>query len=179
MTEVQAEQEPQAPEEPRVVSRLREQFGSAVLEVTEALGELTIIVAKDRIVDVCTFLRDDPDLRFDLLSDLTAVDWLLQEREPRFQVVYHVLSIPHNERLRLKVGVDEDDPVAPSLVSVWPTANWLEREVYDMYGIRFAGHPDLRRILMPDDWPTHPLRKDVPLGEEVVEFSQNIRPQEP
>ena len=179
MTEVQSEQEPQAPEEPRVVTRLRERFGDAVLEVKEALGELTVVVDGDRIVDVGAFLRDDPELRYDLLSGLTAVDWLLQEREPRYQVVYHLLSIPHNERLRLKIGVEEDDPVASSVVGVWPTANWLEREVYDMYGIRFSGHPDLRRILMPDDWPTHPLRKDVPLGEEVVEFSQNIRPQEP
>jgi len=179
MTEVQEAPEPHAPEEPRVAAGLRDRFGDAVLEVTEAFGELTVVVARDRIVDVCTHLRDNPELRFDLLSDLTAVDWLPMEREPRFQVVYHLLSIPHNERLRLKIGVDEDDPVAPSVVGVWPTANWLEREVYDMYGIRFANHPDLRRILMPDDWPTHPLRKDVPLGEEAVEFSQNVHPQEP
>jgi len=179
MTEVQEAQEPQAPQEPQVVAGLRSKFGDAVLEFNEALGELTIVVARDRIVDVCTFLRDDPEHRYDLLSDLTAVDWLPKEREPRFQIVYHLLSIPNNQRLRLKIGVEEDEPIAPSVVSVWPTANWLEREVYDMYGIRFANHPDLRRILMPDDWPTYPLRKDVPLGEEVVEFSQNIRPQEP
>jgi NADH-quinone oxidoreductase subunit C len=115
---------------------------------------------------VCRFLKGDLDLRYDLLMDMAGVDYL--GREPRFEVVYHLYSVPHNCRLRLKVRVSESDPIVPSVTSVWSTANWHEREAFDMLGIRFTDHPDLRRIYMPDDYPGHPLRKDFPaLGPDV------------
>ena len=132
--------------------------------MSERLGETTIIVRPDAIVDVCQALRDDPALQYNFLSTITAVDWL--EREPRYDVVYHLMSLPTGTVLRLKIQVGDDEqpqPEAPSVTSVWPAANWYEREVYDLFGIRFAGHPDLRRIEMPDDWVGHPLRKDYPL----------------
>jgi NADH-quinone oxidoreductase subunit C len=146
--------------------KLRERFANAVREVCEAHGELTMLVSREQIVDICRFLKDDPALRYDLLMDVAGVDYL--GREPRFEVVYHLYSIAHNRRLRLKVRLFESDLVVPSVTSVWSTANWHERETFDMLGIRFSGHPDLRRIYMPDDYPGHPLRKDFPiLGPEV------------
>jgi NADH-quinone oxidoreductase subunit C len=144
-----------------VADRLKERFTDAVQEVSEAHGELTLVVGREQIVEVCRWLKDDPDLRYNLLMDMAGVDYL--GREPRFEVVYQLYSTPHNSRLRLKVRVPESDPVVPSVTSVWSTANWHEREAFDMLGIRFAGHPDLRRIYMPDDYPAHPLRKDFPI----------------
>ena len=153
---------PQTP----VVDKLIERFADAVQETVESHGELTLVVSREPIVDMCRFLKDDPDLRYDLLMDVAGVDYL--GREPRFEVVYHLYSISHNRRLRLKVRVPESDLVVPSLTSVWSTANWHEREAFDMLGIQFEEHPDLRRIYMPDDYPGHPLRKDFPiLGPEV------------
>ena len=149
-----------------VADKLSERFTDAVLEVSTAHGELTMVVSREPIVGICRFLKDDPDLRYDLLMDMAGVDYL--GREPRFEVVYHLYSIPRNSRLRLKVRVSESDLVVPSVSSVWSTANWHEREAFDMLGIRFSDHPDLRRIYMPDDYPGHPLRKDFPiLGPEV------------
>jgi NADH-quinone oxidoreductase subunit C len=149
-----------------VVEKLQARFVDAVHEVVEAHGELTVVVDRTQIVDICRFLKDDPDLRFDLLMDMAGVDYL--GREPRFEVVYHLYSIPHNSRVRLKVRVPEGDLVVPSVSAVWSTANWHEREAFDMLGIEFADHPDLRRIYMPDDYPGYPLRKDFPiLGPEV------------
>jgi NADH-quinone oxidoreductase subunit C len=149
-----------------IADKLKDRFADAVQEVTESHGELTLVVSREQIVDLCRFLRDDPTLRYDLLMDVAGVDYL--GREPRFEVVYHLYSVPHNSRLRLKVRVPESDVVVPSVTSVWSTANWHEREAFDMLGIRFADHPDLRRIYMPDDYPGHPLRKDFPiLGPEV------------
>ncbi len=166
-------------QEPSALTMLQAHFGETVQSTLVFRGETTAVIERSQIVDVCRFLRDEPSLHFDMLHDLTALDWLPTEREPRFQVVYHLYSVLYNHRLRLKIDVDEDDCHAPTVVPVWPTADWLEREVYDLFGITFDGHPDLRRIMMPDDWPTHPLRKDVPLGEEVVEFSHNQLPAEP
>jgi NADH-quinone oxidoreductase subunit C len=149
-----------------IADKLNDRFADAVQEVTESHGELTLVVSREQIVDLCRFLKDDPTLRYDLLMDVAGVDYL--GREPRFEVVYHLYSVPHNSRLRLKVRVPESDVVVPSVTSVWSTANWHEREAFDMLGIRFADHPDLRRIYMPDDYPGHPLRKDFPiLGPEV------------
>jgi NADH-quinone oxidoreductase subunit C len=145
----------------QVSEQLQARFGSGILETSEAHGEVTVVIRRERLVEVCEYLKRDPDLRFDLLLDVAGVDYL--GREPRFEVVYHLLSIPQNRRLRLKVRVSEDDPSLPSVVSVWSTANWHERETFDMLGIRFSGHPDLRRIYMPDDYPGHPLRKDFPI----------------
>ncbi len=146
-----------------VLQRLREQFAEALVDVKLWRNESAAILRPQDLVRVCRFLRDDPDLAFDFLSDVTGVDRLmLPENSPRFEVVYHVYSIHHGRRLRLKVQVDEGEAV-PTVTEVWPTANWHEREVYDMFGVPFAGHPDLRRILMPDDWEGHPLRKDYPV----------------
>ncbi|HSC71100.1 MAG TPA: NADH-quinone oxidoreductase subunit C [Candidatus Methylomirabilis sp.] len=146
-----------------VLQRLREQFGEVLLDVKVWRNEITVILGRPDLVRVCRFLRDDPDLAFDFLSDVTGVDRLkLPEHSPRFEVVYHVYSLQHGRRLRLKVRVDEGEAV-PTVTDVWPTANWHEREVYDMFGVPFEAHPDLRRILMPDDWEGHPLRKDYPV----------------
>ena len=144
-----------------LAEKLNAHFVGAVQEVAEAHGEMTMVVSREQIVDVCRYLKDDPDLRYNLLMDMAGVDYL--GRDPRFEVVYHLYSIPHNSRLRLKVRVPESDLVVPSVTSVWSTANWHEREAFDMLGICFADHPDLRRIYMPDDYPAYPLRKDFPI----------------
>jgi NADH-quinone oxidoreductase subunit C len=157
------------------VEKLRERFPDAVQEVAEAHGEVTCLIDREQIVDVCRWLKDDPDCRYDLLMDVAGVDYL--GREPRFEVVYHLYSVPRNRRVRLKVRVAESDASVPSVTSVWSTANWHEREAFDMLGLHFAGHPDLRRIYMPDDYPGHPLRKDFPtMGPEVeVAPRDNVR----
>jgi len=154
------------PDQIAVVDQLKERFADAVLEAAEGHGELTLVVSREQIVEICRFLKDDSTLGYNMLMDVAGVDYL--GREPRFEVVYHLYSIPHNSRLRLKVRVPESDLLVPSVTSVWSTANWHEREAFDMLGIYFAEHPDLRRIYMPDDYPGHPLRKDFPiLGPEV------------
>ena len=153
-----------------VLTRLKEKHPDSILESAEFRGELSAVVRREDIVPVCRFLRDDPELSFNFLSDLTAVD--RSGREPRFDVIYHLYSLDKNHRVRLKVRAGENEAV-PSVTSVWSNANWFEREVFDMFGIGFDGHPDLRRILMPDDWVGHPLRKDFPLTKEEVMFSHN------
>jgi len=157
----------------RVAERLREKFpGAAVRPVTgEAMRDVGIEVSADRLVEIATFLRDEREFEFAFLSWIAGVDWL--PAEPRFEVVYGLLSLAHNARLNLRVRVPEENPRLPSVVAVWPTANWHERETYDFYGIEFTGHPDLRRILLPEDWVGWPLRKDSPLGYEEVAFTHN------
>ena len=146
-----------------VLQRLREQFGEALRDVKVWRNETTVVLSPQDLVRVCRFLRDDPDLAFDLLSDVTAVDRLqLPQSSPRFEVVYNLYSLQHRRRLRLKVRVDDGEAI-PTVTGVWETANWHEREVYDLFGVPFERHPDLRRILMPDDWEGHPLRKDYPV----------------
>lgn len=142
---------------------VKEKFPQAVIEVAEFRDEQTIVLQPAHLISVCMYLQKT--LRYHVLSTLTAVDW--PERTPRFDVVYQLLSLQHQCMLRLKVRVgepDEEHPSVPSVCTVWPGANWYEREVYDLFGITFTGHPDLRRILMPADWTTHPLRKDYPLS---------------
>lgn len=142
------------------LERLRE-FDSAAVEETQVFrGELTLRIRADRLRRVCEFLRDAPGLSFKYLSDVTAVDHF--PNEPRFEVVYHLLSLESMRRLRLKAQLSQEDPKVESVVLVWPGANAFEREVFDLFGIRFEGHPFLRRILMPEDWEGHPLRKDYP-----------------
>ena len=143
-----------------ILRRLAEAFPDAVEETHERLGDATARVDRGRIVELLAFLRDTPELEFDMLSDLTAVDYLGEE--PRFEVVYHLYSLPRNQRLRIKARVPEDDCEIESVIEVWPAANWLEREVWDLYGIRFRGHPDLRRLLLYEEFEGHPLRKDYP-----------------
>lgn len=144
--------------------------GSVQAEI-EHCGELTLQIAPERILDVARFLVGPP-LSFTLLSDLTCADF--PEEPGRFRVAYHLYSLESGARLRLRVWAGAEDPQVDSVTSVWPTANWHEREVYDMFGVRFRGHPDLTRILMPLDWEGHPLRRDYPIGGEEVEFSDAV-----
>jgi NADH-quinone oxidoreductase subunit C len=141
---------------------LKQRFGDAISDAKEFRGEASVFVEKNAIVDACRFLRDDSRLSFEMISDISGVDW--QDEEPRFEVVYHLYSYKNACWLRLKVRVSEDECECPSVVSVWPGADWHEREAFDMYGIIFTGHPDLRRILMWDRYPYHPLRKEFPLA---------------
>jgi NADH-quinone oxidoreductase subunit C len=143
----------------RAVVKLRGKFESSILDVKEFRGEVTVTVKKEDIVEICRFLK--AELSYNLLTDVTAVDYL--GREPRFMMVYNLYSIPNKDRLRIKAPVAEADSSIDTVTTVWQTANWLEREAYDLFGITFRNHPDLRRILMTDDWVGHPLRKDYPL----------------
>jgi len=147
-----------------LVRRLRDKVDGAVIEATEFLGQLSIRIARLHIVKVCDALKRDEDIPFNYLSDLTCVHYP-DQREAPFEVIYNLYSIPKNERVRLKVSVNGEG--VDSVTSVWPSADWLEREVYDLFGVVFRNHPDLRRILLPPDWEGHPLRKDYPL--EFVE----------
>jgi NADH-quinone oxidoreductase subunit C len=143
-----------------IVEVLKAQFGDAILGSGEFRGQLSVRVAPAAIAEVCAFCRDDERLRFDMLTDLTAVDRLPDS--PRFEVVYNLYSFRDNGRLRLKAPVAENESL-PTVEGVWKAANWLEREVYDLFGIVFDGHSDLRRILLWDGYVGHPLRKDFPL----------------
>ncbi|HWP82785.1 MAG TPA: NADH-quinone oxidoreductase subunit C [Bacteroidota bacterium] len=145
----------------RVLEKLRQQFPDAIHESKEFRGELTIVVPKEKIVEVCRFLRDDSELRYDFLSDLCGIDMYTPVN--RFGVIYNLFSLSTKHRLRLKTFTQEENPKVPTVTEVWPTANWHERETYDMFGIVFEGHPDLRRMYMPEEFEYHPLRKDFPL----------------
>ncbi len=145
------------------LTRLQESFPEEILGTHSRLGEDTATLKPEALARVARFLKEDPQLRFDFLMDLTAVDhW---KRKPRFELVYHLYSRSKNARLRLKAPVDGSSPEAPSVTPLWPAANWYEREVFDMFGIRFRGHPDLRRILMYEEFQGHPLRKDYPIDK--------------
>ncbi len=142
------------------LQKLREFDPGSIEDALVFRGEVTLFIRRDSIRRVCEFLRDQETLPFKYLSDLTALDHY--PNEPRFEAVYHLFSFTSGERLRLKVRVPGEDPKIDSVVPVWPAANALEREVFDLFGIRFEGHPALRRILMPEDWEGYPLRKDYP-----------------
>jgi NADH-quinone oxidoreductase subunit C len=182
--------------DPAVAAILREAVPGASIAELPSVDMPTLVVDRDHLVEVCRTLRDDPSLQFALLLDVVAVDYL--PADPRFEVVYHLACVGEAyasgtaappRRLRLKVRVSADEPRLPSLVSVYPCANWLEREIFDLFGLSFEGHPDLRRILMPDDWEGHPLRKDAPvqirkdtsswspLQLSAAEFAESIRAQ--
>ena len=147
-----------------VLDRLRRKFGAAILSTHSDLGNDTAVVERDRLVEIAEFLRDDRELQFNVPIDCTAVDFY-QRREPRFEVIYHLYSLERRHRLRLKVLVSEDDPVCPSLTPVWRGMNWHERETWDMYGIRFTGHPNLKRVLLYEEFVGYPLRKDYPVDK--------------
>ncbi|MDQ7848871.1 MAG: NADH-quinone oxidoreductase subunit C [Armatimonadota bacterium] len=159
---------------PAALTVLLAALPDAVQEQVEFRGETTVVVSPDRVLEVLTFLRDRLAPRPPALTDLTAVDRL--PLEPRFEVVYLLTWYDPPGRLRVKTRLPGADPQVDSATGLWPAANWLEREVYDLFGIRFRGHPDLTRILLPDDWEGHPLRKDYPLVEEPVEFLGRIPP---
>ena len=154
-----------------VIVRLRAALPEAIQKTAEFRGTLNLYVNPQAIVEVARFLRDDPDLSYNFLDNLCGVDYL--GRDPRFEVVYHLLSHKNRHLICLKVGLPERAPSVPTLTGLWATANWQERETFDLFGIIFTGHPGLQRILMPDDWEGYPLRKDVPLGGEEVAFTFN------
>jgi len=143
-----------------VLRRLLDEMPGVALETHADHGDATAVVERARAAEVLRFLRDDPELAFEMLTDICAVDLL--PRTPRFEVIYHLYSVAKNHRLRVKAQVPEDDAQVPSAAGLYPSADWMEREVWDLYGIRFEGHPDLRRILLYDEFEGFPLRKDYP-----------------
>jgi NADH-quinone oxidoreductase subunit C len=151
-----------------IIDSFKERFGA---EVYAFQDEISLILPTEKIVAACQALRDESG--FELLTEETAVDYW-PEQAPRFHVVIRLRSLQHNLIIGLRVPLDGNAPAMPSLVPVYTNANWFEREIWDMFGIRFEGHPDLRRIVMPQDWEGHPLRKDYPLGYEEVQFSFNF-----
>ncbi|MEC4685314.1 MAG: NADH-quinone oxidoreductase subunit C [Nitrospirota bacterium] len=166
-----------------ITERIKERFPDEVLDVIEFREQLAVVIKKERIVELCRWLHDEPDLGFDYLKDICGVDYL-GKKPVRFEVVYTLYSLRHRHMLRLKAAVSEDAAYIDSVVPVWIGANWHERECYDMYGIRFNGHPDLSRVLMPEDWEGHPLRKDYPEGgperewqgfQEVLDKAQKLK----
>lgn len=149
----------------QIAKMIEERFPGQVLGMMTYAGQVGVMVKKERIRDICLFLRDEPEIKMDHLADLTAVDYSAYPGDagPRFEVVYNMISTVYRHRIRLKVRLPEEEPRIDSVSSVWNTANWHERETHDLMGIVFDGHPDLRRILLPDDWQGHPLRKEYPL----------------
>ena len=168
--------DPPAPDgvvEPDFLAGLRSAHGGAIQQVSYWVGDWTVIVAATSLLDVAGYLRDATDADFDYCSDVTATDW--PPRPQRFDLIYCLYSTRHRHRVRLKVRAADREPV-PSVTGLWPAANWLEREVYDLFGVNFTGHPDRRRLLMPDEWQGHPQRKDYPLegpGEFLMENPQD------
>jgi NADH-quinone oxidoreductase subunit C len=154
-----AKPDPAAPVESKALAALQEKHPQAIREVSFFQGEVIVLLRKENLVEVCRFLKEEPSLRMDYLSNLCGVDY--PDRPERFEIVYHLFSVSNRTRINLKIRVGDKEP-APSVTSVWRTANWHEREAFDLFGIPFDGHPDLRRILLPDTWQGHPLRKEYP-----------------
>jgi NADH-quinone oxidoreductase subunit C len=146
----------------QIAEKIKGKFPDAVVSMDEYRGQASVVLKKEGILDVAQWLHDDPEMQMKLLRDVCGVDYL-GKKEPRFEVVYHLYSIEHRHMIRLKAQVSEDDASIQSVTPVWEGANFHERECYDMFGIKFEGHPDLRRVLLPEDWQGHPLRKDYPL----------------
>ena len=146
------------------IDKINSKYKGVILDTHNFRGDQTFTVQKNVLIDLFKFLRDDPSLDFKFLMDLTAVDYL-NRKDNRFEVVYHFYSLKHNHRLRVKVPVSEDDCTIDSVSSLWKTANWYEREVWDLYGIKFNSHPDMRRILLYEEFKGHPLRKDYPINK--------------
>ena len=162
-TDVQADTEPSNSITPSpLVAALQRQNAGWVGQVIEAFGEVTVVVPREKIIEICSYLKTAPGLEFNFLSDLCGAD-RGPEEEPRFEVNYHLFSTTKHHRLRLKVLLNDNDTHVPTVTNIWRTANWHERETFDLLGVIFDGHPDLRRILLPDDWEGHSLRKDFPL----------------
>jgi NADH-quinone oxidoreductase subunit C len=152
------------------LKKLKENFSDSILEVVEHRSQLSLTIKKENLLLICKFLKDEPELKYNFLSDVCGVDY--PQREKRFEIAYNLYSLAFRWRIRLKIKIAEGESIL-SVTPIWSGANWLEREVYDMFGVKFDNHPDLRRILMPDDWEGHPLRKTYPLTTEEVTFSHN------
>lgn len=148
-----------------LLERVSQKFSEVILETHSFRGDNTILIQKESILKVMEFLKTDPELEFNVLMDLSAVDYFWMFKKPRFEVVYHLFSMSKKHRLRVKVGVDEKDLSVDSMTAFWPVANWFEREVWDLFGIKFSGHPNLKRILMYEEFAGHPLRKDYPYNK--------------
>lgn len=160
-----------------LIEKVKERFGAAILQAGTTHGQEFIVVARENALEILGALALEPGFEFNALSDLTAVDW--PDRKPRFEVVYNLNSLTRNHRLRVKLAIAGDDAWAASAISVWKAADWLERECYDMFGIEFRGHPDLRRILLYDTFVGHPLRKDYPYQKRqpiVPEIDPIVKP---
>lgn len=147
----------------KTLARVKEQFADQIVDLHNSLGMDVVVIPKTLLIELMRFLRDDPELKYHLLTDLTAVDYLT--RSPRFEVVYHLFSLEKNTRVRIKVPVAGPEPEVESITPLYKIADWLERECYDMVGIRFANHPDLRRILLYPEFKGHPLHKDYPVNK--------------
>jgi len=169
----------------QIANTIQEKFPGDVLGVTEFRGQVSVHLKKENCFAICRFLHDNPDMGFDYLVDVCGADYL-GRKAPRFEVVYHMYSIRHAHSIRLRVQVPENDTAIASVVPIWAGANWHERECYDLVGIKFEGHPDHRRILLPEDWEGHPLRKDYPVEgppieedwhgyKEVLELSEKLK----
>jgi NADH-quinone oxidoreductase subunit C len=148
----------------KIIERIKEQYASTMIDSHDFRDDQTVTVKKNCGIEFFKFLRDDPGLAFNFLMDITAVDYLAKKDE-RFEVVYHLYSLKHNHRLRVKIPVSAEDCNADSVTPLWKTANWYEREIWDMYGIKFRDHPNLRRILLYEEFKGHPLRKDYPINK--------------
>jgi NADH-quinone oxidoreductase subunit C len=144
-----------------LIDRIKERFSGSVTEAVATLGQQIVRVKRDSLIDLCRYLHDDQEALFDMCADLTAVHWPDRKGE-EFEIVIQLYSVPKNRRLRIKTSI-ADGESCPTMTPIWSGADWMEREVYDMFGVKFEGHPDLRRILLPEDWPGHPLRKEYPI----------------
>jgi NADH-quinone oxidoreductase subunit C len=156
-----------------IVEKVKASLADAIQDTALPQGDAVIFVAADCLQKVAAFLKDDPSLKFDYLSDVSGVDYLNEEREPRFEAVYLLYSIDHQHSIRVRVGIDEDDPSVPTVSELWKGAFYPEQELFDMFGIHIEGHPKNERLIMPKEWSGHPLRKDYPLTTETVTFSHN------
>lgn len=149
-----------------IPNQIQEKFQQAVFATHDFRGDETIVVKHEALIDLMRFLKNDSEFLFDFLMDLTAVDYLnFGEARPRFEIVYHLYSSSKNKRLRVKVSVEEENSSVPTVTAIWPAADWYEREVWDMFGIRFIGHSNLKRILMYEEFVGHPLRRDYPVNK--------------
>jgi NADH-quinone oxidoreductase subunit C len=156
-----------------IVEKIKTDQGKSINSSEVNLGDSVIFVGAERIHDIAEYLKNDPDLDFDYLSNITGTDYLNEEREPRFEVVYELHSIEKNHSIRIRVGLDEEDPTIPTVSDLWKGALYPERELFDMFGFNIKGHSNLSRLIMPEEWEGNPLRKDYPLTIEDVTFSHN------
>ena len=156
-----------------VIEKIKSSVGDDIQKGEVHLADAVIFVSPDSLLKVAQFLKEDSDLRFEYLSDIRGVDYLDQDQEPRFEAVYELQSFEHNHSVRIRVGLEEENPSVPTLSGLWKGALYPERELFDMFGFDVSGHPDLKRIIMPEEWEGHPLRRDYPLTIEDVAFSHN------
>ena len=156
-----------------IIGKLRVGLPDLIKDEALPQGDAVIFVSPEHLQEVAAFLKDDPSLKFDYLSDICGVDYLIEERDPRFELVYLLYSIDHQHSIRVRVGIEEDAPSVPTVSELWKGALYPEQELFDMFGINVEGHPRMERLIMPKEWVGHPLRKDYPLTTETVAFSHN------